>query len=392
MKTDSDLGPLFIIYETEPVTGYIVKGSYISATIPTTASKFSLGCEIVNRASGIVYRNAGTVASPSWQNVDEITTGEIADLAVTAGKLAAALDISGKTVTLPSLAQNLDVARTLTSQTAINTSETIALTTDSTYLGGTNITYSGGLGSNTIRSTATWSATAGGLANIQAITNATGALNDANGGALSLKGVTTTSAALTAGNVYGGQFIARHNHGTNKAANATPFVGVEGVVTQSTAGQIGTAIGVSAAYHIPADAAAYDGGAVFRGLQITCDNSGSNAPSEETGLAIWNMAGTQTNAIKIIKSATGFTNDIVFQNGEVLNNAVDGYLNTDAALTITGVGGAGLASALRLAFAETSAGAQTATMTNAPAAGNPTKWLSVWYDNVKYVIPMFPSA
>lgn len=60
-----------------------------------------MGCEITNTVTGVVYRNGGTVASPSWQNTDEISTSEIADLAVTAGKLAATLDLTGKTVTLP---------------------------------------------------------------------------------------------------------------------------------------------------------------------------------------------------------------------------------------------------------------------------------------------------
>lgn len=65
-QTDSDLGVLFYIYEQEPITGYIKDGSYANATIPTTASKFALGCKIVDRSTGITYTNSGTVAVPVW--------------------------------------------------------------------------------------------------------------------------------------------------------------------------------------------------------------------------------------------------------------------------------------------------------------------------------------
>lgn len=229
----------------------------------------------------------------------------------------------------------LGVTGTRTLQTTENKQTTLSLTTDSTFLTGTNITYSGGRGSSDLNLAGTWSATAGGYSNLYSLTTASGILNDANGGAIGGKFVTNAAAAQTAAaGIYGLQGIARHSAATGiKAANEAPFVGVEGVVTQGGAGQIGTAIGVSAAYHIPADADAFDGGAVFRGMQITLDNASGNSPSEETGLAIWNMAGTQTNGIKLIKSGSGFTNDIVLQSGDTIINAAAGTTTFSGAVT-----------------------------------------------------------
>ncbi len=232
-------------------------------------------------------------------------------------------------------------AATYTSQTLENKQVELSLTTDSTFLTGTNITYSGGRGSSDLNLAGTWSATAGGYSNLYSLVTASGAINDANGGALGMKSVVNTTAAQTAGNITGIQGIARHNHASNKAANAMNYIGVEGVVTQAAAGQIGTAIGVSAAWHVPADAAAFDGGAVFRGAQITLDNASGNNPSESTGLAIWNMAGAQDNAIKIIKSATGFTYDLVLQNGETITNSTDGTVAFDGAITSSATGSLG---------------------------------------------------
>jgi len=68
--------------------GLIVQGKALDGTIPTTADRFAPGATILG-VDGKSYRNAGSTASPSWQDEDSITTGEIADLAVTAEKLAA---------------------------------------------------------------------------------------------------------------------------------------------------------------------------------------------------------------------------------------------------------------------------------------------------------------
>lgn len=265
-----------------------------------------------------------TVASSSAANTLNLGVGSGAT-AINIGNTGATTTVTGVLAVTNSPAA---------SQTLENNSQTIALTTDSTFVAGTNVTYSGGRGSSALKLTGTWSATAGGYSNIYSLVTASGALNDANGGPVGVKGVTLTSAALTAGNIYGGQFIAKHNHATNKAANAAPFIGVEGVVTQGDAGQIGTAIGGSFAIHIPDGAAVFDAGAVHRGVQITMDGGASgNAPSESTGLAIWNMAGSHDNAIKVIGA---FTNDITLQNSETIDNTANGTIRLTGNLKVTG--------------------------------------------------------
>ena len=72
--------------------GLITEGKSIG-DIPTTAGRFAIGCEILG-ADGKVYRNAGTVASPSWQDTDSIATSEIATGAITLAKLATGITSS----------------------------------------------------------------------------------------------------------------------------------------------------------------------------------------------------------------------------------------------------------------------------------------------------------
>lgn len=117
-KTDSDLGALLYIYETEPTTGYIVKGSYISESIPTTASKFALGCEITNRNTGYVYHNRGTVASPVWELgvMSKTVSLSAADIiAMYATPVAIVPAVPGKAIILDSM--EFDITRTSTAFT-----------------------------------------------------------------------------------------------------------------------------------------------------------------------------------------------------------------------------------------------------------------------------------
>jgi len=67
METDKDLGSYFYIITTEPGTGYIVKASS-SDVPPTTASKFTVGAEVIDRSSGYRYTNIGTIAVPVWDS------------------------------------------------------------------------------------------------------------------------------------------------------------------------------------------------------------------------------------------------------------------------------------------------------------------------------------
>ncbi len=117
MKTDSDLGPLFIIYETEPLTGYISQASYVTVP-PTTASKFAKGAIVTDKTTGYVYRNVGTTAVPVWETGTIYTT-----VALTAAQLiamyAAPVEVlpavPGKAIIVDSV--DFDITRTSTAFT-----------------------------------------------------------------------------------------------------------------------------------------------------------------------------------------------------------------------------------------------------------------------------------
>ena len=65
----------------------IVQAPTASMTLPTTEGIFAPGCLCINIGDAKTYKNNGTTASPSWQDVDEIGTSEIADGAITAAKV-----------------------------------------------------------------------------------------------------------------------------------------------------------------------------------------------------------------------------------------------------------------------------------------------------------------
>ena len=68
------------IYETNE-SGLITFGAFPDA-VPTTANKYAAGC-ILRGCDGKVYTNAGSSASPSFQDINSVQTSEIADAAVT---------------------------------------------------------------------------------------------------------------------------------------------------------------------------------------------------------------------------------------------------------------------------------------------------------------------
>lgn len=67
----------------------IVQAPTSGMTLPTDAGVYAAGCLCINIGDGKTYKNNGTTASPSWQDVDEIGTSEIADSAITAAKIRA---------------------------------------------------------------------------------------------------------------------------------------------------------------------------------------------------------------------------------------------------------------------------------------------------------------
>lgn len=94
------------IYNTNP-EGLITVGRF-NSTVPTTAGIFAPGCILVGPTA--VYTNAGTTASPSFQDINTINSAEIADSAVTAAKLATdaveTAKIKNANVTADKLASN----------------------------------------------------------------------------------------------------------------------------------------------------------------------------------------------------------------------------------------------------------------------------------------------
>ena len=74
MRTDDTMSNVLI---EEDFNGLITKAVLTDSTLPSTADKFSVGCILTNKSDGKVYRNVGTVAVPSWNDVDSSGISEI---------------------------------------------------------------------------------------------------------------------------------------------------------------------------------------------------------------------------------------------------------------------------------------------------------------------------
>jgi len=203
--------------------------------------------------------------------------------------------------------QGVAITQSLSSQTTENIGLTWTMTTDSTYLTGTNLTYSGARGSSILKLTPTWSGTSGGFVPLYINATKSGATSADGNGIMGLKCVVTNTGAMTDGEVYGGQFIAKHSHASNAMANSASLIGLEGWAYDAAAGTVGTLIGGNFGYHNES-AGTKPTGSVHRGIQIFCDDaSGADAADENEALCLWNMAGTQARAINIVQSGSGFT-------------------------------------------------------------------------------------
>lgn len=79
MRTDSTL-PGILIQENDS-NGLITLGQSSGApsSTATTASKFAIGCLLTDTTTGLQYSNTGTVASPSWNSVSEVTSSEVSE-------------------------------------------------------------------------------------------------------------------------------------------------------------------------------------------------------------------------------------------------------------------------------------------------------------------------
>jgi len=68
--------------------GLITRCAIKDNVLPTTADTFAKGCVLQSLSDGKVYTNTGTVAVPSFQDINDITTSEITTNAITLAKLA----------------------------------------------------------------------------------------------------------------------------------------------------------------------------------------------------------------------------------------------------------------------------------------------------------------
>jgi len=66
---------------TENESGLITNGKAQDSTIPTTAGRFAPGCLLLG-VDGKTYKNTGTTASPSWADIESISSTDIADGAI----------------------------------------------------------------------------------------------------------------------------------------------------------------------------------------------------------------------------------------------------------------------------------------------------------------------
>jgi len=78
-RTDADLSGV-LIFDNDSL-GMIAEGS-CSGTPPTTASKFSVGCQLQDTNSGKTYRNTGTVLVPVWSDTEANTNAELGTTAI----------------------------------------------------------------------------------------------------------------------------------------------------------------------------------------------------------------------------------------------------------------------------------------------------------------------
>ncbi len=237
---------------------------------------------------------------------------------------------SAKYLLLSNAENELELSRTLTSQTTENNLADLTHSTDSTFIAGTNITYSGGRGSAVLKLTGTWSATSGGYHGLSSVVDSSGNLATANDGVIGIKSVVrSTDTAVTAGSVYGGQYIAK-KAGSGVAAAEAAFVGLEGWFYETGTGEVRTGIGGNFGYH--ADSSVSHAGGVWRGVQVFCDNTADKA-AETTGICVWNMGGTQDHVINVVNSGTGFTN--------LFKITDDGKPAQSTSTTVTNVGARG---------------------------------------------------
>ncbi|OQB08210.1 MAG: hypothetical protein BWY21_01390 [Parcubacteria group bacterium ADurb.Bin216] len=74
-QTDAVLAGILILEKNDlgQITNCETNGN-----LDTTANKFAKGCIMQDKSTGKVYRNAGTLAVPSWNDMTNVTSDEVA--------------------------------------------------------------------------------------------------------------------------------------------------------------------------------------------------------------------------------------------------------------------------------------------------------------------------
>ena len=115
-QTDPDIAGVTIT--SKDSNGYIVFGEWAgsAASIPTTASKFAIGCILEVSSDGTLWQNVGTVAVPVWSNSNSLMQQVSLTAAQINGMYAAPVvvvaAVPGKAIIVDSV--EFDITRTAT--------------------------------------------------------------------------------------------------------------------------------------------------------------------------------------------------------------------------------------------------------------------------------------
>lgn len=126
IKTD-----LNVQIEQETSEGYVLRGYVTADPLPTTASTYAVGCELISKVNGRSYINTGTVAAPVWTaapvNNTLVAAGSSLTLTKEAhdGKIIALNTAAGSTVILPTSSGSGAVYRFLVTVTATSNNHII---------------------------------------------------------------------------------------------------------------------------------------------------------------------------------------------------------------------------------------------------------------------------
>jgi hypothetical protein len=255
----------------------------------------------------------------------KIQTGTFTDAIEIAGTTTNAINISGTSVTtgisITGSTTAISESKTLSSQTTENAYNSITFATDSTYITGTDITYSGARGSSAIKISGTWTGASGGYSNIYSLVTASTNWTGSGDGTIGIKSVVLSSGvAITDGNLYAGQFIAK-KAGAGTATAQVAIIGLESWFYETDSSEVDTGIGGNFGWHADSTDASHVAGSVWRGVQIFCDSTGTSAAEETSGLCVWSQGGTLGNGIQLTPSNT-ITTGLRFVGGGAISTGI----------------------------------------------------------------------